>query len=181
MFIIKENFYTNPYQVREYALGLDFNIEGNYPGLRTDPYPEPYFSNMKYEIEDIMNKEILYWPKEYNTSFQVTTKDSHTWVHYDQTAWAAVCYLTPRAPIESGTGIYRHKKQGFYEHKEGQIDYNQEHHDPEDWELLDFCGNVFNRIVIYKGSFYHRSVLPGFGNDKYDGRLFQTFFFNTED
>lgn len=181
MFIIHDNFYTNPYEVRSYALGLDFNVEGNYPGLRTEPYPEPYFSNMKKAIERILNKKISHWPKTYNTAFQVTTEESKTWIHYDQTKWAAVLYLTPRAPIQAGTGIYRHKKEGFYEHKQGQTDFNEAKHSPEDWELLDFSGNVFNRLVIYKGSYYHSSVLAGFGKDKYDGRLFQTFFFDTED
>jgi hypothetical protein len=43
-----------------------------------------------------------------------------------------------------------------------------------------FVANIYNRMVLYRGSLYHRSVLPGFGHDKYTGRLFQTFFFNTE-
>jgi len=181
MFIIKDNFYNNPYEVRDYALGLDFEIHGNYPGVRTKNYPEPYFTNMKYEIEKILNKKISYWPDGYNTAFQYTTEKSKTWVHYDPTKWAAVCYLTPNAPTNSGTGIFRHKKEGFYEHKENQLDFNCAPNKQEDWELLDYCGNVFNRIVIYKGSFYHSSVIPGFGEDKYNGRLFQTFFFDTED
>ncbi len=29
--------------------------------------------------------------------------------------WAAVLYLTPNAPAESGTGIYRHKASGIYQ------------------------------------------------------------------
>ena len=47
------------------------------------------------------------------------------------------------------------------------------------WEQVDFIGNIFNRLVVYRGSLFHRSVLPGFGKDKEPGRLFQTFFFNT--
>jgi len=180
MFIIHDGFYSNPEQVREYALGQDFNVEGNYPGLRTGPYPEPYFTNMKGAIEDIIHKKITYWPDKYNTAFQYTTEDSHTWVHYDPTTWAAVCYLTPDAPIDTGTAIYRHKDTGIYQHEIGKPDYNELHHTPDDWEILDYCGNIFNRIVIYKGSFYHSSKIAGFGKNKYDGRLFQTFFFNTE-
>ena len=29
--------YNNVDEVRNYALGLDFNVQGNYPGLRTKP------------------------------------------------------------------------------------------------------------------------------------------------
>ena len=35
--MIFDDFYNNVDQVREYALGLDFNVQGNYPGLRTKP------------------------------------------------------------------------------------------------------------------------------------------------
>lgn len=180
MFIIKDNFYSNPYDVRAYALGLDFNVSGNFPGTRTAPYEEPYFTEMKHALEDIINKKIIYWPDGYNTAFQYTTKDSKTWVHYDQTQWAGVVYLTPNAPIESGTAICQHKQTKIYRHAPDQTDYNEGGHEEEDWDLLDFCGNIFNRIVIYEGSLYHRSLLPGFGNTKYNGRLFQTFFFNTD-
>lgn len=179
MFIIQDGFYNNPEQVRDYALGLDFSVSGNYPGLRTEPYPEPYFTNMKLALEQILNKKITFWEAGYNTAFQYTTEESRTWTHYDATQWAAVVYLTPDAPMESGTGIYRHKETGIYQHKAGQIDFNNTPHSEDEWELFDYCANVFNRIVVYEGTLYHRSRLPGFGKTKYDGRLFQTFFFNT--
>ena len=47
------------------------------------------------------------------------------------------------------------------------------------WELVDRFANIYNRLIIYRGDFFHQS-LDYFGQDKYDGRLFQTFFFNTE-
>ena len=52
------------------------------------------------------------------------------------------------------------------------------------WPILiatvAFVGNIYNRLVVYRGNLYHRSVLPGFGTDKHTGRLFQTFFFDTK-
>ena len=48
------------------------------------------------------------------------------------------------------------------------------------WDQIAFVGNVYNRLVVYRGFLYHRSVLPGFGTDKNTGRLFQTFFFDSE-
>jgi len=47
------------------------------------------------------------------------------------------------------------------------------------WELLERFATVYNRLIIYRGDKFHMS-LDYFGQDKYDGRLFQTFFFNTE-
>ena len=45
--------------------------------------------------------------------------------------------------------------------------------------MTERLANVYNRLVIYRGDFFHQS-LDYFGKDLYDGRLFQTFFFNTE-
>ena len=47
------------------------------------------------------------------------------------------------------------------------------------WEMTDRVANVFNRLVLYRGDYFHAS-LDYFGKDINDGRLFQTFFFNTE-
>jgi hypothetical protein len=45
--------------------------------------------------------------------------------------------------------------------------------------LVDVVGNKYNRAVFYKGDLFHAS-LDYFGRDLQDGRLFQTFFFNTK-
>jgi hypothetical protein len=90
-------------------------------------------------------------------------------------------YLTPDAPLESGTAIYRHGPTGIMKHSPEQIvDFNNFAHDESDWEIVAEAKNVYNRLVIYDSQYYHRSVLPGFGKDKTDGRLFQTFFFEAE-
>jgi hypothetical protein len=47
------------------------------------------------------------------------------------------------------------------------------------WEMVDFIGNKYNRLVIYQGDLFHSS-LDYFGTDINNGRLFQTFFFDTE-
>jgi len=46
----------------------------------------------------------------YNGAFQYTTSRDRTWIHNDGwNNWAGVLYLTPNAPVNSGTGIYRFK------------------------------------------------------------------------
>jgi hypothetical protein len=47
------------------------------------------------------------------------------------------------------------------------------------WDMVDRVGNVFNRLILYRSENFHVS-LDYFGKDKEDGRLFQVFFFNTE-
>ena len=54
-----------------------------------------------------------------------------------------------------------------------------DHIDYTKWEMIDRIGNVYNRLIMYRGDLFHVS-LDYFGKDIQDGRLFQTFFFNTE-
>jgi len=79
-----------------------------------------------------------------------------------------VLYLTPDAPVTSGTGLYRPKEGGL-----------NDMYDMTKWELVDRIGNVFNRMIIFNSQQYHISM-DYFGTSKENGRLFQTFFFNTE-
>jgi hypothetical protein len=47
------------------------------------------------------------------------------------------------------------------------------------WEMIDYVGNKYNRLVLFQGSINHRSM-EYFGDHTENGRLFQTWFFNTE-
>ena len=91
----------------------------------------------------------------------------------------------PDAPLESGTAIYRNKESKVFmlDRNDPKTDYNSSAEDINEvdkWEPIIQVSNIFNRLVIYRGEYYHRSMLPGFGDSKYNGRLFQTFFFNEE-
>lgn len=184
-----DNFYANPMDVREFALRQEFKVRGNYPGQRTESF---LTDATKKTLRDILYPfagEITNWGGEYTGSFQYTTASDRSWIHADSTTdWAAVCYLTPDAPVTAGTGIFRHKETGWM-----NFDYKRErdeeylkqappgHHsqDYTKWEMVDRVGNVFNRLIMYRADNYHVS-LDYFGKDMYDGRLFQVFFFNTE-
>ena len=134
--------------------------------------------------------EITWWGGDYTGSFQYTTAADRSWIHADSTTdWAAVCYLTPDAPVSSGTGIFKHKKTGWmnYDYKEAKQNPEYDKNAPSGddmqdytkWEMVDRVGNIFNRLIMYRADNYHVS-LDYFGKDINDGRLFQVFFFNTE-
>ena len=184
MFTVVDNFYTDPDSVRDFALNQEFNVSGNYPGLRTSPCTNAggYIDNIKKRFESIIGKKITYFPLDkYNTAFQYTTKESKTWIHHDEMSYAAVIYLTPNAPLDSGTAIYRHRLTGIMRHElDCPVDFNKFQLVEEDWDIVAESKNIYNRLVIYDSMYYHRSVIPGFGKDKHDGRLFQTFFFDVE-
>lgn len=187
---IVDNFYNDPYETREFALSQEFDVPGNYPGRRT----KSVFNQSVYDvIQNVVfnaGGSITRWDMDqYTGSFQYTTSRDRSWIHADQTTkWAGVCYLTPNAPLSSGTGLFRHIPTGIESaprNLDGSYDYdllnkiNLDSQDMTKWELVDRLANKFNRLVIYKGDFFHMS-LDYFGQDKFDGRLFQTFFFDTE-
>ena len=183
-----DNFYSNPMDVREFALRQEFKVRGNYPGQRTESFLS---DTTKKTLRDILHPfagEITDWGGEYTGSFQYTTASDRSWIHADSTTdWAAVCYLTPDAPLTAGTGIFKHKETGWsnFDYRNYDPEYLKQAppgHDSQDytkWEMVDRIGNVFNRLIMYRADNYHVS-LDYFGKDMYDGRLFQVFFFNTE-
>ena len=187
--ICVDDFYNDVDEVRKMALGMEFGVRGNYPGQRTEPV---FNQGVKDLINGIIRPyagEITMWESEYTGSFQYTTQRDRSWVHADQTTtWAGVLYLTPDAPLSGGTGLFRHKETGLEmapKLVDGSYDeatMSEIYKDSQDmtkWEMTNFIGNVYNRLIIYRGDIFHTS-LDYFGRDMYDGRLFQTFFFNTE-
>ena len=188
--IIVDDFYTNPDETRAWVLDQPFDVVGNYPGRRTKPVH--HWTGLKDSIQGIVQcgaGKITKWDYDYTTAFQYTTAADDSWIHADyHTMWAGVCYLTPDAPISGGTGLFRHKETGFTTPPkliDGSYDdakmeqTNIDSRDYSKWDMTAMVGNVYNRLVLYRGDMFHRS-LEYFGKDKYDGRLFQTFFFNTE-
>ena len=188
--LIIDDFYTNPNQVREFALSQEFGVKGNYPGQRTTSFAN---DELKGHINGFIRPfagEITNWSTdEYNGAYQYTTQYERSWIHSDQTTtWAALIYLTPNAPLSGGTGLFRHKETGLYQaplldngnYDTDLMDYiGQDSQDMTKWEMTDRLANKFNRMVLYRGDLFHIS-LDYFGTNKENGRLFQTFFFDTE-
>jgi hypothetical protein len=182
------DFYNNVDEVREFALQQDFCKRGTFPNVRTKPFLD---ENVKEIIENILKPhagKVTYWGNNNCGSFQFTTALDRSWIHSDGiTSWAGVCYLTPDAPLSAGTGIFRHKSTGlrnwlYSEHTDEETKnapHYSESMDYTKWEMVDRIGNVYNRLILYRGDLFHVS-LDYFGKNIQDGRLFQTFFFDTE-
>lgn len=163
--------------VRNYALSLPFDVKGNFPGARTKPYlPDDLKKAIQYWMQPI--GEITNWHENYGYTgaFQIATAQDRTWIHSDHfNMWAGVCYLTPDAPYTGGTGLFRHKSSGEYSRKTT----DHEGYDYTKWDLVDRIGNRYNRLIIYRADLFHAS-LDYFGDNLQNGRLFQTFFFDTK-
>jgi len=179
--IVTDDFYQNPDEVRAYALSQQFEVSGNYPGTRTKPWlPDSLKNSIQYIVQHAGGR-VTNWFEDsgYTGAFQICTAKDRTWIHADSyNGWAAVCYLTPDAPLSSGTALYRWKETK----EDMRVDNNAPYLDGYDytkWDKTDYVANKYNRIVMYRGNLYHAS-LDYFGDNLYNGRLFQTFFFNTE-
>jgi hypothetical protein len=175
--IIIDNFYEDPMKVREDALNLEYDVKGNYPGVRTKPV---FYGDMRKKFEDIIGRSIKYWPTDsYNGSFQYTTENMNSWIHRDLTEWSAIVYLSPVAPKNGGTKFYSYKPTGkmYAQDKDEESQMSNDTYNEDKWELVDTIGNIFNRCVLFRGKRTHISD-KYFGNDLETGRLFQTFFFD---
>lgn len=174
--MVIDDFYVDPDNVRNYALSQVFSVTGNFPGTRTAPYlPNDLKSAIDHWMKPFGGVTEWFENSGYTGAFQLTTANDRTWIHSDHyNMWAGVCYLTPDAHFTSGTGLFRHRSTGQYH----RVDTDYESYDYTKWDLIDRIGNKYNRLVIYRGDMFH-AALDYFGSGPSDGRLFQTFFFNT--
>lgn len=192
--IVIDNFYNNPYETREYILTQDFAVRGNYPGQRTISFANAQLKEIIQKYIEPFGGKITQFPipKDdgsdaagiYNGSFQFTTSRDRSWIHIDgYNNWAGVLYLTPDAPLSSGTSFYRFchgemcaRDIELLGNKEETDKWSQ---DMTKWEKVDQVGNVFNRLILFNSNRFHMSM-DYFGLTKEDGRLFQVFFFSSE-
>ena len=197
--IVIDNFYNNPLETRNYILTQEFSVKGNFPGQRTISYATDLIKDIIQKYIEPFGNKITEFPilKDktdfktndleediYNGSFQYTTSRDMSWIHTDKwNNWAGVLFMTPDAPLSSGTAFYRFNDGATCE-AEGLVLNNKDEvdrwsQDFTKWELVDTVGNVFNRLVLFNAHRYHMSM-DYFGDTKENSRLFQTFFFSTE-
>jgi predicted O-methyltransferase YrrM len=192
--IIIDNFYNNPHETRNYILKEEFTVRGNYPGQRTISYANQHLKDIIQEYIAPFAGKIIEFPMPdetnmynnsiYNGAFQYTTSRDHSWVHIDGfNNWAGVLYMTPNAPLSSGTAFYKfhdgttcEKDMVILDNKVDTDNYSQ---DMTKWQVVDRVGNVFNRLILFNSKKFHMSM-DYFGDSKENGRLFQVFFFSTE-
>jgi hypothetical protein len=182
--IVIDNFYENPMEVRNFALKQEYREDSHYPGKRSKSYAcQEHKERFQKILEPLVGKIKDFPFDSDNGKFQYSTSNDHSWVHYDNDdiEYAAIIFLTPDAPVESGTGFYQFMDgtMNASESKFMKSDFGKYSKDMTKWKLVDKVGNVFNRLVIFDSSRYHTAV-DYFGSDIYDGRLYQVFFFSTE-
>lgn len=178
LFVV-DNFYSNPDEIRHYALNrVEYKQDLRwYKGHRstTSFHPE----GIKEAFEKIIGEPITKFDTgTVNGCFQImTSSDPQVW-HYDEQKWAAMIYLTPNAPIVSGTRLHHGKNNIRHKIDIGVDDYfNGNFYDSTKWDIADSVGNFYNRLVIMDAQCVH-SAGPYFGDNFNNGRLTHLFFFD---
>ena len=185
---IVDNFYDDPNEIRKFALEQEFDEGGfgkGFIGRRTKH--QFLFPNLREKFEEIMGRKISAWQEHgMNGRFQIAWSGEPLVYHCDSQKWGGMLYLTPNAPYQCGTTLYAHKQtraRTYYEEGWDAAWSNipgECHLDGTPWEPVDVLGNVYNRLVIFDASCIH-SASEYFGTTKENARLWQMFFFDTED
>jgi len=192
LFVV-DDFYKDPIAIREHALVQTYFSGEGAVGERTrdqflfDGLKEKFEEIMQIKISDFTDDGFGWYNVGINGRFQSCTAGVPQVFHCDEQKWAAVIFLTPDAPPQSGTSFYRNKKSKVYHNSQinwsvgenGNAFSKHTFLDPTPFEKQDTIGNVFNRLVIFDGGLIH-SGNDYFGHNLETGRLFQIFYFNEQ-
>jgi hypothetical protein len=202
---VVDNFFKDPDKVREFALKQIFKTNKErtdggenilYPGSRTDPlhiididfYFE--FTSKLSSIFHTGHEQRVNW--EVYACFQLVPKNwNDGWIHVDGlNPCAGVIYLTPNAPLNSGTSIYKTNslfdaeryeelqitKNSFYQKNIKSIRYDEERIECNSmFDETIKVNNLYNRCVMFNGNEYHGAD-TFFGSDSEDSRLTLVYF-----
>jgi len=172
--LIIDDFLDDPDHIRNFLINnkVAFEIKGHYPGKRTIPVDDITYQNMIIEkLERVLPFKIKM--KSLSFPFQLCLSGEETTLHLDPSDWTGVLYLTPNAPIDSGTLLFKEDVELKKKLREDVIDGQMRA------DVMSTLGNVYNRLVLLRGKeIPHRSNRPGFGDCLENGRLTQVFFFD---
>ena len=203
--VIVDNFFKDPLQVREFALGFNYRLSDNgiFSGVRTESLNNTHQNFVRKVCNKILNCLSIHCiDYAADLYFHLTGKDfgGNGWVHSDGTGilghgpvLAAIVYLNPQCQdISGGTNLYkladlnysntyvREMRQSF---KNGVDDKElKELHNQSYNETLN-VGGIFNRLVVYDSKQSHAGA-GYFGDTTETSRLTMLVFFQnivTED
>ncbi len=186
--VVVDNFYMQPDLVRSYAIhNLKYSESDYHRGKRSDT---SFILNGTLErFEEILGRPIYNWnhPEYANGRFQYCTSTDPIVYHVDSQKYAAMVYLTPDAPLQSGTATYKsiHTNKMKFDEAQG-AEYEKafkgrssglNFYDKTSFELVDNIANVYNRLVLFDAKNIHAAV-NYFGDTKENSRFFHLFFFD---
>lgn len=183
--VVVDNFYKKPDEIIDFAYMQEFKENNKfYKGKRSNSCLFPY---VKEEFERILRVQITDWLNQpMNGVFQITNSEHPIVWHSDGQSYAAAVYLTKEAGVGYGTSFWRDKTYGCRRPPDHPLENKPDVKDsdvytqynllnPDNWELVDRVGSVFNRLVIWDAKMIHSATQYGSFE-----RLVQLFFFSVK-
>ena len=187
--IVVDNFYNDPDAIRDYVIkNIEFDFSTYHTGRRS--LNRFILEGTKEKFEELLGRPVLNWnyPTYANGKFQYCTSHDRVVYHIDTQNYAAMVYLTPDAPLQTGTASYRSKLTGATRFDNGEtgelyqktfkgVSNDLNFYDKTSWEEVDRIANVYNRLVMFDSKRLH-SATEYFGDALENARLFHLFFFD---
>ena len=187
--IVVDNFYEDPDLVREFTMNsMEFKHSGYHKGKRTDD--RFWLEGTKEKLESIIGRKIINWdyPSYANGVFQYCVAQDPIVYHVDPQTYAAMVFLTPDAPVQTGTAFYKSKITGatIFDGTHDPLEFEKtfkglsdelNFYDSTQYELMDEVANVYNRLVLFNAKRIHAAT-KYFGDSIENSRFFQLFFFD---
>jgi len=201
--IVVDNFYEDPDAVRHHALGLEYEpyVPGWYSSaleIRDNPLKgrgvRLAHTAIRERLSAIVKDEAdeATWATSgdgWNGAFHykigrglrcrlapMLGSTIHNHVGRDEDVrpggWSGLVYLNPKPPGSAGTTIWRHCGTGRCWTLDSKYSRTW-----DDFEPVLEVENRYNRLILFYASIYHLAA-GGWGADRNDARLFQTFFWN---
>ena len=192
--LVLDDFYANPFEVREFASSLNYYEVPNATGFRSDKLYNPL--TLKKHFERLLNIKITKWSNKHEDengifflAFSKGARKEKPAIHTDPELndITVVIYLTPDLPSDCGTSFWRHKKTGLCDEptasdarrlkmslKKLSLMFDDQALNRSKWEELDRVAYKFNRMVAFPSGVFH-SGTNHFGANFTDGRIIQTF------
>ena len=192
------DFYENPDAIRKFASAQKYTFRHEeegldyvYPGCRTkdlyalDPSLQAMVLKKLVSVFHVSEHDVMRWA--IFSSFQSVSEIYNKGViHSDtNTIFAGVLYLTPNAPLDSGTSLFRKNANFNQEQYQNACDQNAERFksgkivmDTDYHSMFDEVvrvNNVYNSLILYEGDMFH-AANQFFGRTLEDSRLTQVFF-----
>jgi hypothetical protein len=196
---VVDDFFEDPDSIRAFGLRQQYqrDQEGRWPGSRAmdlNQLNSQLFTHVASRLLSVfwdITATPVHW-RAHGTFQRVTNNYAAGWIHQDaDSLLTAIVYLTPNAPLTSGTSIYRRKditvpipeawdqakRQGYLT---GQMDTAEYLHARDAtnrcYEETLQVNNVYNRLLIFDSRLYHG--VRAFDTGEED-RLTLTMFFTT--
>lgn len=195
--IIVDSFYKNPDAVRDIALSSEYRniVPTDYPGFASQKVVNA--QSITDAFSELVGRDLNLDPARFTWGgFRFITEESGSKpvVHADQAIeWAGMVYLTPGAPMNAGTALYRHRATGLtgpptdaHARALGFSDSSEfdetvikaDKRDMSKWEVVGHIGPIYNRLILFRGGECYHAPMAGCGDSPQTARLTHNFFFN---